>query len=99
MSSKDNSTRFSGKTTATAESNTATEEPKKSYDKLLTKLNGRGISLLEFAHVDEKRRKKMLKDDYQDIKNETGWLYDEVVEIPATVYEKEKQLNDEKAKK
>jgi hypothetical protein len=72
------------------------EEPKKSYDKLVAKLQSRGISLVEFAHVTESRRKKMLKDDYQDIKNETGWLYDEPIEYPAEVIQKEKDLEKTK---
>ena len=91
MSSKDSGTKsgtFTGKQLSTAEP----EEQKKSYDKLLAKLQSRGISLLEFAHVDERRRKKMLQDEYQDIKNESAWIYDEPIEIPADVFAKEKDL-------
>ena len=72
------------------------EPPKKSYDKLFAKLQARGMSLVEFRSADEKRRKKMLQDDYQDIKNEAGWLYDEPIEFPAEVVAKEVQLNKEK---
>lgn len=67
-----------------------------SYDNLLTKLVGRGISLTEFAHVDERRRKRMLKDDYQELKDDAKWQYDEPIELPAEVYTKEAEL---KAKK
>jgi len=86
------------KTTATTTSGTATEpeQPKKNYDKLLAKLNSRGISLLEFAVAEEKRKKKMLQDDYQDIKNDAGWLYDEPMELPADLIAKEKEVQKAK---
>lgn len=85
------------KPTATATSS-ETAEQKGNYDKLLTKLTGRGISLVEFAHVDERRRKRMLQDEYQEIKDDGKWQYDEPIELPAEVYEKEKQMKETAAK-
>ncbi len=72
------------------------EKPKMNFDKLLEKLVSRGIALVEFAHVQENRRKRMLQDDYQDIKNETGWMYDEPIDAPKEAYEKENELKDRK---
>jgi len=100
-STKGGSGTFTGKTTGTGGSTSATEseqqqQQKKNYDKLLAKLNSRGISLLEFAVAEEKRKKKMLQDDYQDIKNDAGWLYDEPMELPADLIAKEKELQKAK---
>jgi hypothetical protein len=75
-----------------------TAEQKGNYDKLLIKLTGRGISLVEFAHVDERRRKRMLQDEYQELKDDGKWQYDEPIELPAEVYEKEKQMKEAAAK-
>ena len=105
MSSKDSGQKvtgtFTGKTTGNTASNTATveesNEKKKSYDRLLSTLNAKGISLIEFSSVKENRRKKMLKDDYQEIKNESGWIYDEPIQLPVEVFEQEKDLNKKKA--
>jgi hypothetical protein len=83
------------KPTTTAPATTEAEQ-KKSYDKLLAKLDARGIALYEFANVKESRRKKMLQDEYQDIKNESGWLYDEPIEFPSEVLAKEKDLQKAK---
>jgi|GEM_PF-4663654 len=84
-------------TATSSEGGGSEEKPKLNFDKLLEKLVARGISLMEFAHVQENRRKKMLQDDYQDIKNETGWMYDEPIEVPKEAFEKEAELREKRA--
>jgi hypothetical protein len=77
-------------TTATATKETATEKRDQNFDKLSAKLAEKRISLLEFAAVKEERRKRMLKDDYEDIKKEGNWLYDERIEYPPEILQKER---------
>lgn len=74
-------------TTATG---TATEKREQNFDKLMAKLAERRISLLEFAAVKEDRRKRILKDDYEDIKKDGNWLYDERIEYPPEILQKER---------
>lgn len=102
MSSKDSGQKvsgtFTGKTTGTAtvDESKQPEEQKKSFDSLLTKLQARGIRLVDFTSANEGRRKKMLQEDYQDIKNDAGWLYDEPIEVPSEVFAKEADLEKQK---
>lgn len=91
MSTKNNPSQSSS-----SEKITTASEKKQNFDKLLTKLDSRGISIVEFAAVDEKRRKRMLQDEYQDIKNEGAWQYDERIELSPEVLQKEKDLQKAK---
>ena len=50
-------------------------------NKALTKeLEKRGIPFITFSLSDEGHRKRLLKDDYQSLKDKYGWQYDQPIQ-------------------